>query len=155
MKISSRQGFPRRLVYNPSSLFPSNSQGIILPGSSQEAFIFGHPGFTYPQQDNSSAYMRIHLHSYHITYIASCIMTLHTTNPLPFQVRSVDRQRSSSEIHPGIVQMWPGHSDILILIPDSLRCSFTRTHHQETLHRFLSNFKTSENSLRILPNNGC
>ena len=43
--------------------------------------------------------MHIHLHSYHITYIVSCIMTLHITNSLPFQVRSVERLESlSSEI---------------------------------------------------------
>ena len=51
----------------------------------------------------------------------SCIITLHTTNPLPFQVRTVDRHRSTPRIHPEIVQMWPGHGDILILIPDSFR----------------------------------
>ena len=72
----SHQEFPRGVVYNPSPLFPSNSQGIILPGSSQDAFIFSHPGFIYPQQDSSSAYIRIHcIHiiNIHITYIASCI----------------------------------------------------------------------------------
>ena len=42
----------------------------------------------YPQQDSSSAYMRIHhIHVINIdvTYIASYIITLHATNSLPFR----------------------------------------------------------------------
>ena len=73
---------------------PDSNQGIILPGGSQDSFIFSHLGFICPLQDSSSAHMRIHhvhIINIDITYIASCIMTLHTTNSLPFQERSVDR----------------------------------------------------------------
>ena len=102
---------PGFLIFNNQEILaiPCSSQGITFPGSSQDSFISSHPGFIYPQQDSSSAYMHIHhIHiiNIDITYIASCIMTLNTTNSLPFQERSVDRQRSSSsEIHPEIVQM--------------------------------------------------
>ena len=76
--------------------------------------------------------------------------TLHTTNPLPFQVRAVDKHRSSLKIHPEMVQMWPGHGDILILDPDPSRRIIKKPYTGSS-----STSKTSENSLRILPYNGC
>ena len=92
---------PRLLVYSIQKILalPNSSQGFIFPGSSQDSFVSSPPGFIYPQQDSSSAYMRIHhIHIINIdvTYIASRIMTLHTTNSLPFQERSVNRRRSPS-----------------------------------------------------------
>ena len=44
---------------------PCSSQGFTFSDSSQDSIISGHPGSIYPQQDSLSAYMRIHLHSYH------------------------------------------------------------------------------------------
>ena len=43
------------------SQFPCSSQGFTFPDNSQNSI----PGFSYPQQDSSPAYIHIHLHSHH------------------------------------------------------------------------------------------